>query len=238
MNNRSNAVILDATDADLLVASVMATVRNTAQDRRWAFSRIAFRAVGVVAVLALAIGGLLALNLPRSNVAAPVAPTTKFHEAGLMFDYPAAWTFSSSQALTSGGLAPAFFLGSVRASATCVPASGGAIECATFLASLAPNTVAVKVAIDGSTPWMQHDIREGTGRTVVIGGLPALTGPSQLVASRMGADRVTTWIVTSLQDVNRHYVITVAMRGPDLAGLQTQVDALLASVSFDPPPQP
>jgi hypothetical protein len=46
---------------------------------------------------------------------------------------------------------------------------------------------------------------------------------------------VTTWVLSSLQDMNRHYQITVAMRGPDLAGLQAQVDALLASVTFDPP---
>jgi hypothetical protein len=117
-----------------------------------------------------------------------------------------------------------------------VPSSGGALECDWFVASLQPDTLVARIEVDESTPWAQRDIVAGSAQSVVIGGLPALTGPSTLPASHVGADRVTTWILTSLQDLNRRYVITVAMRGPDLAGLEAQVDSLLAGVSFDAPP--
>lgn len=62
-----------------------------------------------------------------------------------------------------------------------------------------------------------------------------VTGRSVVPARQLDADSVTTWVLSSLQDMNRHYVLTAAIRGPDNAGLQAQLDALLASVSFDPP---
>jgi hypothetical protein len=233
---RSNAATIDALEVDLLITSVMAAVRATDQDRRSA-PVLVRNALGVlgVAVAVAAIGGLVALNGSRPGVGSPPSSDAAFHEAGLSFKYPSGWTLSSAEALTGSGLGTAFFVGSVPATATCVPvpSSGGALYCAGFVTSLQPNTLVVRILVDDSTPWMQHYI-VGTAKALVLGGLPALMGPSTPYL-HIGADRITTWILPSLQDLNRHYVITVAMRGPDLSGLQTQVDALLASISSDPP---
>lgn len=233
---RANAATLGPLEADLLIASVMTSVRVIDQDRRSipVRTRNALGALGV-AVAIVAIGGLIVMNGSRPGVGSRPSSEAIFHEAGLAFDYPASWARSSAQAITGMGIGAAFFVGSAQATATCtpVPSSGGAIECDGFIASLQPNTLAVRIIVDDSTPWMQHSI-VGTPKAVVIGGLPALTGPSTPFVD-VRANRVTTWVLASLQDLNRHYIITVAMRGPDLAGLQTQVDALLASVSFDSP---
>jgi hypothetical protein len=233
---RSRAATIDPFEADLLVTSVMAAVRATDQDRRPALvlPRDALGVVGILTV-AVAIGGILIMNMPKSGVGPPSSSLASFHEAGLSFDYPSGWTRSSAEVATGPGLSPAFFVGSAQATATCVPlpSSEGALECDGFVASLEPDTVVARIVVDDSSPWVPHYI-VGEAESLVIGGLPALKGQSAPIL-RTGADRTTTWILTSLQDLNRHYIVTVAMRGPDLAGLQAQIDSLLASITFDPP---
>jgi hypothetical protein len=236
---RSHAATIDPQEADLLITSVMAAVRATNQDRRWGPVLVhnVLGVLGVAAVLAVVSGGLLVMNQPRSGVgSAPSSPAT-FYQAGLAFEYPSDWTLVSSGVSSGRGRTIVAFVGSAEGRATCVPVpnSGGALECDTFVASLQPNTLVARIEVDESTPWEQNDIVEGTAQSLVIGGLPALTGPSTLPASHIDADRATTWILSSLQDLNRRYIITVAMRGPDLAALEAQLDSLLASVSFDPP---
>ena len=196
------------------------------------------RAVGMATVMALVITGLLIVNLPRSGRGSgPAAPAT-FHRAGLAFDYPSDWTLTPSGVSMGSGRTILAFVGSAKGGAIClpVPSSGGALECDWFIASLEPNTLVARIQVDEASPWSQRDIIEGKAKSVVIGGLPALTGPSTQPASHVDADRVTTWILTSLQDISRHYIVTVAMRGPDVAGLESQVNALLATISLDPPP--
>jgi hypothetical protein len=232
---------------DALVATVMGAVRATEQDRPRPFVRAwgARRVAVGLAATGLVLGGLYGLAASQSP-GPGAAPHATFHEAGLAFDYPASWARTSSQGFSAiAGITDLFFIGSGAGTATCVPMSpppdsGTGLECTSFEASLKPDTLVARIeidqqGIDNRFPGVQHwDIAGGT-RRIVIGGLPALTGPSIVSHLTLNADRVTTWVLSSLQDMNRHYQITVAMRGPDLAGLQAQVDALLASVMFDPP---
>jgi hypothetical protein len=232
---------------DALVATVMGAVRATEQDRPRRFVRAlgARRfAVGLAATVVL-LGGLYGLAAsPSSGPGATAPPHATFHEAGLGFDYPSSWTRSAAKGLGATGLADLVFIGSGTGTATCVPMSSPSdvtgSECSSFDAPLEPNTLVARIEIDqmSSYPFPvapRWDIAGGGTRRIVVGGLPALTGQSIVSHLSLNADRVTTWILSSLQDMNRHYQITVAMRGPDLAGLQAQVDALLASVTFDPP---
>ncbi len=75
-----NAVTMDPLDADLLVASVMAAVRASSQDRPSSalLTRNALGVLGVAGAAALAIGGLLVLNPLSSGIgstpSAPVGP--------------------------------------------------------------------------------------------------------------------------------------------------------------------
>ena len=237
----------DPFQADLLVGRVMAVVRATKQDRPWRFiprlgaGHLAAGMVAVIVVFGAFTG--LAWSRPSSAGSTP-SPHGTFHEAGLSFDYPSTWTRSSASGLGLMGLTDVMFIGSGTGTAACTPAvppsDGGSQLCTTFVASLEPGTIVARIEIHQMTndpfPVSQRwDISAGGTRRVVIGGLPAFTGPSMLSHSALGADRVTTWVLSSLQDLNRHYQITVAMRGPDLPGLQAQVDALFASVTFDAP---
>jgi hypothetical protein len=241
----------DPFQVDAFVATVMETVRVTEQEHGvrlvQPFGPRRF-AVGLTATV-LVLGGLYGLAASRSSGpgATPAAHAT-FHEAGLAFDYPASWTRSSAQGCANPGIAGSadlVFIGSGSGTATCTPMSppvdGGGFEYRSFEAALEPDTLVARIeidqrGIDNRFPDIQHwDIAAGGTRRIVVGGLPAFTGPSNVSHSALGANRVTTWVLSSLQDLNRHYQITVAMRGPDLASLQAQVDALLASVTFDPP---
>ena len=234
---------------DALVATVMGAVRATEQDRPRQFVRGwgARRFVVGLAATVLVLGGLYGLAASRSaGPGATPAPHATFHEAGLAFDYPSSWTRSTAQGLGTNGIADLVFIGSGEGTASCVPMSpppddGTGFECTSFKAALKPDTLVARIeivqqGIDNRFPGVARwDIAAGGTRRIVVGGLPAFTGPSMSSHSALGADGVTTWVLSSLQDMNRHYQITVAMRGPDLAGLQAQVDALLASVTFDPP---
>jgi hypothetical protein len=232
---------------DALVATVMGAVRATEQDRPRPFVRaVGARRVAVgLAATVLVVGGLYGLAASRSSGpgATPAAHAT-FHEAGLAFDYPSSWTRSTASGLGLVGVTGVIFIGSGTGTAACTPAvppsDGGSQLCTTFVASLEPGTIVARIEIHQtiSDPFpvaQRWDIVAGGTQRVVVGGLPALTGPSLLSHSALNADRVTTWVLSSLQDMNRHCQITVAMRGPNLADLQAQVDALLASVTFDPP---
>jgi hypothetical protein len=239
----------DPFQSDALVATIMGAVRGTEQDRSRLFVQgLGARrfAVGLAAIV-LVLGGLYGLSSLRSSgPGATPAGRATFHEAGLAFDYPSSWTRSSAQGCSAiASVADLVFIGSGSGTATCTPMSppvdGGGFEYRSFEAALEPDTLVARIeidqqGIDNRYPAVQRwDIALGGTRRIVVGGLPAFTGPSNVSHSALGADRVTTWVLSSLQDMNRHYQITVAMRGPDLAGLEAQVDALLASVTFDPP---
>lgn len=239
----------DPFQADALVATVMGAVRATEQDRPW---RVippwnGRHLAAVIASVVVVSGGIASFAWSRpSGAASTQSPYGTFHEAGLAFDYPWTWTRSSAQGLGAVGIADLVFIGSGAGTATCLPMSPPpddvtGSECSSFEASLEPDTLVARIeinqdGIDQRFPLVRRwDIAPGATRRIVVGGLPAFTGPSMSSHLDLGADRVTTWVLSSLQDMNRHYQITVAMRGPDLSGLQAQVDALLASVTFDPP---
>ncbi len=228
-------------ESDELVHSIMDGVLRTPQERRRTPGFV--RTVSVVAIgVLLVAGGLIAVPRLTSSGTTGGSALSTYHADGLRFDYPAGWTLTQSSTVIVSTRIVAF-VGTGQGTAECnpvaIPTGGGERLCSLFSASLAPDQVVLEVAVDDTTPWQGLKWKwlnpPDSARSIVVGGLPAVTGPSVVVPHHLGADVVTCWVLTSLQDTNRHYVLTAAIRGPNLTGLQAQVDALLASVTFDPP---
>jgi hypothetical protein len=223
-------------ESDELVRSIMEGVLRTPQERRRTLAFVRPASVVVVAVLLVA-GGLIAVPRLTSFGTTGGSALSTYHADGLRFDYPAAWTLTQSSTVI-GATRIVAFVGTGEGAAECnpvaIPTGGGERLCSLFSASLAPDQIVLEIAVDDTTPWQPAKWLNppDSARSIVVGGLPAMTGPSVVVPYRVGADVVTCWVLTSLQNMNRHYVLTAAIRGPDLAGLQAQVDALLASVTF------
>lgn len=227
-------------ESDELVRSIMDGVSRTPQEHRWTPAIV--RAVpGIAAAVLLVAGALVALpRLTSSGTTTGGAPLSTYHADGLRFDYPAEWTLTPSSTVF-GARRIVAFVGTGDGAAECdpaaIPSGGGERLCSLFTPHLAPGQVVLEIVVDDTTPWQPAAWLNppDTARSIVVGGLPAVTGSSVVQAHKVGADVVTSWVLPSLQDMNRHYVLTAAMRGPNLAGLQAQIDALIASVTFDPP---
>jgi hypothetical protein len=217
----------------------MEGVLRTPQERRRTPGFV--RTVSVVAVgVLLVAGGLIAVPRLTSSGTTGGSALSTYHADGLRVDYPDGWTLTQSSTVI-GATRIVAFVGTGEGAAECnpvaIPTGGGERLCSLFSASLAPGQVVLEIAVDDTKPWEPTKWLNppDSTRSIVVGGLPAMTGPSVIVPHQVGADVVTCWVLTSLQDMNRHYVLTAAIRGPNLTGLQAQVDALLASVTFDPP---
>ena len=160
-----------------------------------------------------------------------------YHADGLQFSYPADWNLTAGSRSLGLDTHIVAFVGTGQGAAPCsTPDPDGFQLCALFSPTLAPNQVVIEIAVDDMAPWEPSIwMNPPTAAwNMLIGGQPAATGPSVVVPHKWGADVVTCWVLTSAQDQNRHYVLTAAMRGPDTATLKAQVNALLATVQFDP----
>ena len=234
--DRVSGMQLDSFESEHLVGSIMDGVLRTPQERGRTLA--SFRsALAVAAAVILVAGGLIVGPRLMSFGTAGGGTLATYHADGLQFDYPAAWDRTPSSFQMSPDVRFAAFVGTGQGDVECtpVPDGSGARLCNMFSINLAPNQIVIEVAVDDSAPlqtthWLNPPISEPN---TIIGGMPAIKGRSVAVASKVGADVVTCWVLQSPQDPNRHYVLTAAWRGPNRADLQAQVDALLASVRFD-----
>jgi hypothetical protein len=229
---------LGGLQSDELIGSIMDGVRRTPQERPRTLASVRSAFVAIVAAVFLIAGGLIALPRLTSFGGFGGSAVLTYHADGLQFDYPASWRLTPST--KSFGLTTRIvaFVGTGEGAAPCDPPSiDGSRLCSIFTPSLAPDQIVLEIAVDDTTPWQPTEWLNppDTAWNIVVGGLPATTGRSVVVAHKVGADVVTCWVLTSAQDENRHYVLTAAMRGPNIAPLKAQMDALLASVTFDPP---
>lgn len=168
----------------------------------------------------------------------PGGGLARFNEAGIAFDYPASWRLFRYQAVSSFSSLIAY-LATVDVPEPCVTTgtpSNTLIECGDRY-RLAPGTLVVKIESNG---WPMFDILSyappGSQRTVV-GGLPAVledSGPNRPVL----ADQRLTWTIARPGSVDNFYRIVADLRGPDLERLRSEVEAVIASLRYDPPVEP
>jgi hypothetical protein len=174
----------------------------------------------------------------------PAVSLARFDRDGLAFDYPAGWSAVPS-GLNMHYITILDFVGSGSATAACAQVTPGpsdtfisSTRCSTDL-TLGPGQVELELSrqdgpglfgpIDPSDPSRL----EPGSRYVTVGGLPAIASTS--TDGRYHADLSYSWTLSIPAQPNSRYSLEAYLRGPGLDGLQAQVEALVASIAYDPP---
>ena len=195
----------------------------------------------VVAVVSVAIG--LRMNAQPSALA-PSAPTqapagalAHFDRDGLAFEYPASWKTSVS-GLNMHYITILDFLGTGSGLATCTAITPGpsdqfisGSQCGANLAVGAGEVVVELSRQDGPPRPGPIDPSDPTGiesgdKYVTVGGLPAIFADS-------GA--TLDWTLSVPGDLISRYIIHAEIKSPGVEQMRAQVEALVASISYDPP---
>jgi hypothetical protein len=178
---------------------------------------------------------------------APVGLLAHFDSDGLAFDYPASWQTSVS-GLNMHYITILEFIGTGSGLATCEAITPGpsdlfisGSQCGTNL-KVGPGQIVVQLSrADGppSPPIDPSDPRgiSAGGAYVTVGGLPAIydEGPPTDPQASSGSLLALDWTLSVPERPNGRYLIHVEMKGPGVERMRAQVEALIASVRYDPP---
>lgn len=176
---------------------------------------------------------------PATAVASPTPSASglaHFQGDGWSFDHPAAWRFSKVDAVSSFSDTIGY-LGTIGVDPNAIcQHTTNSVSCNARGYDLPPGNVVVLIAHWG-TPMLDpvefYD-HPTDGTRVSIAGMPAIWS-LQVV----GADRVVlTWQIARPDAFGNWIQFDADIRGPDQAAMGRQVDALIASFRFEPPPVP
>jgi hypothetical protein len=224
--------------------------------------RFGLAAAGVL-VLALALvplalnmrsnGGPGAAGSPGSGPSAAPDQLAHFDREGLAFDYPATWKDSVS-GLNMHYVTILEYLGTGSGLATCQAITPGpndnfisGTECGSNV-NVGPGQVMVTLSkqdgppmggpIDPSDP---SHLPSG-GKYVTVGGLPAVFGGDAAGSGASGssgagssATETLGWTLSVPEQINSRLIISAQFQGPGADQLRAQVEALVASIRYDPP---
>ena len=168
--------------------------------------------------------------LPLATTA-PGSALARFSEAGLVFDYPASWHVYRYEMVTSFSTLLAYLAtGPVRnPCTTTVKGENTSRTCKVESLDLEPDGLVVRVEHWGAPSFNILETDPGDGVRTTVAGLPAIKTD---FGSRL------EWKLTMPGFVDNWYEIHADMRGLDLEPLRAQVEALVASLRYDPPPVP
>ncbi len=187
-----------------------------------------------LATLALLVATALAGAAVGISRLAPGTVST-FRSAPLLLDYPASWRVFRYPVVAS------FF--SLHGYIATFPIpdpctrTTGTISCGVGGYELPENTVVLTI-LSWSTPWGNIlTAPDGDVVALRIHGLPAWR--RDLGRDRhTGADRAIEWSIARPDSLNNWVTIKAQMRGPDIEPLERQVDAVIASIRWEPPVVP
>jgi hypothetical protein len=230
---------------------------RTAASRRWSLAISAL--VGSAALAVVLIAAVVIIGLPllgsRSGPAAPAAtsgPTVAaatpgppasaaaadlrtFNEDGLTFAYPTAWR-EFHYSVTSSFSSQIAYLATVDVQEPCTTtadASFTTTQCANRY-QLTPGTLVVGILGGGSPGFDMTAGRPAGSTALTVGGLPAYLE----TVSPPAADLDLRWTISRPGMVDNFYTIDAQMRGPGIEAMRAQLEALIASVRYDPPVVP
>ena len=209
----------------------------------------------VVALVAVAVGlrsnagpgsagssATLAAPIPTSSATASSSPApagslAHFDRDGLAFDYPASWKTSVS-GLNMHYITILDFLGTGSGLATCTAITPGpsdkfisSEECGANLTVGAGQVMVELSSQDGPPRGGPIDPNDPSGldpagKYVTVGGLPAIFEDS-------GA--TLDWTLSVPGDIESRYLIHAEIKGPGEDEMRAEVEALVASIRYDPP---
>ena len=167
----------------------------------------------------------------------PESSTARFDTSGLGFDYPAAWQSISVGRVLHYETVVAFLTsGAATASETCgsayIPGLGG--DCSQDI-TLPANSVVVRISLWGGPPSGPAGaiaaLRAQGWSSTTVGAEPAAFTP-QALEGIPGSDRSLVWAVgvPGPDNNQKAYWITAGIRGPDVASIEAQVEAMIATI--------
>jgi hypothetical protein len=158
-----------------------------------------------------------------------------FNEDGLVFDYPAAWR-SFRYDVVSSFTNLIVYLATVDVPDPCTR-TANSIACGQSY-RLVPNSIVVSISGAGFPGFDVLDGPPAGAKPLVVGGLPAYVEQLPPADRATGADSSLTWTIARPGSVDNFFRIQADIRGPDVADQLRQVEALVASLQFDPPVVP
>jgi hypothetical protein len=181
----------------------------------------------------------LALLAACAGPSPPSAPagngTAHFSEAGLVFDYPTAWRPFRYQVVSSFSNL-IVYLATIDVPDPCTR-TANSIACGQSY-RLVPNSIVVSVTARGFPGFNILDGPPPGATALVVGGLPAYVERLAPADSAADADTSVQWTIARPGSVDNSYAIRADIQGPDVAYQMHQVEALVASLQFDPPVVP
>jgi hypothetical protein len=192
--------------------------------------------LGVAFLAACSFGPLAPAVTPGPDASSAASENlATFHESGLVFAYPASWRIFHHQAVSSLSSSIAD-LATVDVPAPCVTtqdAVGTETACRDRF-HLSPDTLVVHVSTFGMPGFDILKVPAGA-RPMLVDGLPAYTVSGRPEDPAGGADEQISWTLASPGSVGNAYEISALLRGPDLAAVTVQLEAMIASLRHDPP---
>lgn len=193
------------------------------------------RIVGLLVATVLAGCGTSAPPAPNESSASGAANgLAAFDEGGIAFVYPAGWRVFHHRETSSFSSSIAD-LATVDVPEPCVTmtdAVGTSTECGDRF-HLEPDTLVVHVT-SGGMPGFTILQPPAGAETIAVDGLPAWFVAAHPENPAVGADAAFTWTLARPQSVDNFLSISALVRGPDVAVLKASLDALIASVHYDP----
>lgn len=190
-----------------------------------------------------AASGSAATSSPSGGMSASPLPAATglrtFDEEGLVFAYPAAWRefhhpyFSTM----SNSIADLATVDVPEPCATSAVSGGTQVECADRF-RLTPNSLVVHVMGNGNPVFDILKNRPADATPLTVGGLPAYLEETAPVDPAVGADLRLTWTLSRPGFVDNFYTIAALIRGPAVGPMTDQLQALIASLRYDPPVVP
>ncbi len=181
---------------------------------------------------AVALAACVTSPSPTSLIDTPTpAGLATFHENGLVFEYPAAWrVFHYSEVSSFSNLVA--YLATVDVPDPCTR-SANETSCSNRW-RLDPDSLVVSVRSNGHPTFDIMQGRPPGAQPMTVGGLPAYLEPESAADLGLGADVGFIWTISMPGSVDNFYTISADIRGPDVARLRGEVDALVASLRYDP----
>jgi len=183
---------------------------------------------------------------PTPSASATAASLTRFDQDGLAFDYPASWAWMPS-GLNMHYMTILGFVGSGSGTATCLLITPGPSD--SFISGtscgadvkLQPGQVVVQVRRQDGPPHGPIDPSDPSqlepgARFVTVAGLPAIASTSVgHLPNAYNSELTLSWQLSMPQELYGSYSIEAYLHSPGIDALQAQVEALVASIAYDPP---
>lgn len=159
-----------------------------------------------------------------------------FHEGGLTFAYPDGWQEFHHPVVSSFSMSIAD-LATVDVPEPCIsrPVAVGTETVCADRFRLDPNTLVVHVVTNGFPGFDIVRSRPPEATAIMLGGRPGFVVHRPPDDPSTGADTVISWTLSRPEAPGNFYTIEAVMRGPDLGGLEDQLQRMISSLRFDLP---